>query len=714
MLLSGANERAYGLSAMTTLRLSMPATHARRRRRLANRTTRHLVADPQVLLAFGLVGGAMLVAIVGRDDDIPLLLVLSLLFLAGQAMAALAAPYLRPTSLQRTLILSARFALAIFYVTVVTSRVGDVSFRPTGALFIPIVALAAAQGARQAVIVGLAAIAIYLLPVVYASPEHLTAYTQRAIALAATSIVISIGTRRTISALTVMVRRLGSALAHDRRRSRQVAAVESVGRLLAATGPEPETLDRIVSLLREDLAYDFVSLYLGTSSHMLLVAQRGYDLDSMIEDFDGSSGVLGRVMRTQTLAFVPDVSVDPDYRSASEIVQAEISAPLLVAGELLGIVNVEARATADLDRSDVETMSLVAERLASALALARERERLASRAELFQRLTAFAAAINGTLDPERVQQQIVEGVSTVLDASTVALTILDRATGRHAIRAIAGPDTAYLGLEISPGVGLAGRAIGERILVVDDRYDASTNSLAVAAGGTGDTVAGAAVPLIRDDVVVGALTLVRRDLDRPFGPDELEALPILAGLVALAVTNTFLHADMTELSIRDSLTGLFNRRYLDATITRLEAARSRSQLDDRKRAAVVIFDLDHFGAFNKQHGHQTGDAILRSFADILKRRFRGSDVIARYGGEEFLAVLDGATIDQARAVAEEIRTAFALVRVPGPDGTLLAATVSAGCAGMGTDNDHFVEIIARADVGLVMAKRAGRNRVIAA
>jgi diguanylate cyclase (GGDEF)-like protein len=359
-------------------------------------------------------------------------------------------------------------------------------------------------------------------------------------------------------------------------------------------------------------------------------------------------------------------------------------------------------------------MSLVAERLASALALARERERLASRAELFKRLTAFAAAVNGTLDPERVQQQIVEGVSTVLDASTVALTILDRTTGRHAIKAIAGPDTAYLGLEVSPGVGLAGRAIGERDMVVDDQYDASKNSRAVAAGGTGDTVAGAAVPLIRDGVVVGALTLIRRDLDRPFGPDELEALPILAGLVALAVTNTFLHADMTELSIRDSLTGLFNRRYLDATIARLEAARNRSTRDDRKRAAVVIFDLDHFGAFNKQHGHQTGDAILRSFADILQRRFRGSDVVARYGGEEFLAVLDGATIDQAQVVAEEIRTAFALVRVPGPDGALLAATVSAGCAGMAADDVHFVEIIARADVGLVMAKRAGRNRVIAA
>jgi two-component system cell cycle response regulator len=180
------------------------------------------------------------------------------------------------------------------------------------------------------------------------------------------------------------------------------------------------------------------------------------------------------------------------------------------------------------------------------------------------------------------------------------------------------------------------------------------------------------------------------------------------------VTNTFLHAEVTELSIRDSLTGLFNRRYLDATIARLESARQRRAPDDRGRAAVVIFDLDHFGAFNKQHGHQTGDQVLGAFADIIRKRFRGGDVVARYGGEEFLAVLDGATLDQAHSIAEEIRTSFALVHINGKDGGRLSATVSAGCAAMGADNDRFVDIIARADVGLVMAKRAGRNRVIVA
>jgi len=684
----------------------MTTSHALRRSWLGNRTVRRLLSDPLFLLGSGLVLGALLVAAAGDGRDKSRLVAVSLLFVTAQAIAALSAPYLHPTAAQRTMVTSARFALAIVYVTVATGLIGDPSFRPTGALYIPIVTFAAALGTRQAIIVGVSAIAIYLLPVVYASPEHIVMDTQRAIALGATSIILSIVTRRTVSALTVTVRRLGTALANDRRRSRQLAAVEGVGRLLASTGPSSESLERIVTLLREDLGYDFVSLYLGSERRMRLAAQRGYE--ASIEEFDGSAGVLGRVMRTKTMAFVPDVTADPDYLSASGSVQAEISAPMLVEGELVGVVNIEAQASEDLDQTDVDTMTLVAERLASALALTRERERLASRAELFHRLTTFAATINGTLDPERLQQEIVDGVRQALITTTVALTILDRTTGRYVVKAMAGADQAFLGIEVGHGEGLAGRAIRDRALVVDDRFDVATVATAVAAGATSELLAGAAVPLIRDDVVVGALTIIRSDLDTPFGPDELEALPILAGLVALAVTNTFLHAEVTELSIRDSLTGLFNRRYLDATIARLDSGRVRRRPDDRSRAAVVIFDLDHFGAFNKRHGHQTGDAVLRAFADILRRRFRGSDIVARYGGEEFVAVLEGATVEQARSIAEEIRTAFALVEIVGNDGGRLSATVSSGCAAMGADSALFNDIMAKADVGLVMAnERAG-------
>jgi diguanylate cyclase (GGDEF)-like protein len=696
---------------MTTLGLPVSSSRARRRPWAGNRTIRRLTSDPQALLGVGLVATSMAVAAIGRGGDPSRLIAISVEFLAAQAIAAVAAPYVRPSAIQRAMMASGRFALAILYVTVVTALLGTGEFRPTGALYIPIVALAAAQGTRQAVLVGSAALVLYLLPVLSATPDTLTIDAQRAAALGGTAILLSIGTRRSISALTVTVRRLGAALARDRRRSRQLVAVESVGRLLATTGPAAETLERIVGLLRDDLGYDFVSIYLGSAARLRIAAQAGYD--TVIEEFDGTTGVLGRVMRTKALAFVPDVATDPDYLSASGVVKAEISAPLLVDDDLVGVVNVEARSITDLDASDVETMRLVAERMATALALAGERERLAARADLFRRLTSFATAVNATLDPDRVNQAIVDELADLVVADSVALTVLDRPTGTYVVRAVSGGGQEYVGMPLGSGVGLAGRAIRDRAMVIDHRFNAAEHSAAVAAG-SAPTMAGVGLPLIRDDVVVGALSLLRSDLSRPFAPDELEALPIVAGVVALAITNTFLHAEVIELSVRDALTGLFNRRHLDATVARFEATRARRSPEARDRAAVAIFDLDHFGEINKRHGHQAGDAILRAFADILRGRFRGTDVVARYGGEEFLAILDGATLEQAVAVAEEIRMSFARLAIEGPDGSPISATVSAGCAAMTTDDARFDEIVSRADVGLVLAKRSGRNRVVGA
>jgi diguanylate cyclase (GGDEF)-like protein len=697
---------------MTALRLSVAHARPRRGARRGSRALRRVLGDGQALLAVGLVVTTLLIAAVGATDDAARLIGISVIFLAAQSIAAVAGPHLRPTSSQRALISIARFGLSIFYVAVATGLLKSGEFRPAAALFIPIVALAAAEGARQAFLVGAAAITLYLVPVVTASATDLSIDAQRAVALGGTAVLLSIGTRRSISALTLTVRRLHTSLARDRRRNRQVAAVESVGRLLAATGPSPETLERIVSLLREDLGYDFVSIYLGSSTSVRLAAQRGYD--TVIDVFDGSTGVLGRVMRTRQLAFVPDVSADPDYRSASSLVRSEISAPLLADGELLGIVNVEARATALLDQSDVDTLALVADRMASALALARERETLAERAERFRRLTSFATAVNATLDPDRVHQAIVDEIRDVFACDAVGLTVLDRSTGQYTIRAVAGKQQMYVGLPITPGEGLAGRAIRDRALVLDQRFDPRVHEAAIASGAAADPMIGLAVPLIRDDVVVGAVSIVRDDLEHPFGPEELDALPIVAGLVALAITNTFLHADVTELSVRDPLTGLFNRRHLDAALARLEASRARRPTSRRERAAVVIFDLDHFGAINKQHGHQVGDAILRAFADVLRLRTRSSDLVVRYGGEEFLLVLEDASVADAGRVAEEIRGVFAATAVDGPDGAPIRATVSAGCAGMGADEDRFADIIARADVGLVLAKRSGRDRVVTA
>ena len=187
----------------------------------------------------------------------------------------------------------------------------------------------------------------------------------------------------------------------------------------------------------------------------------------------------------------------------------------------------------------------------------------------------------------------------------------------------------------------------------------------------------ASFPLLRGDTVIGAVTVLRLDLARMFTALEVETMPLIASQIALALNNIELHAQMADAAIRDPLTGLWNRRHLDVSLARLFAARARLEPEMRHPVAVIMFDLDHFGLFNKRHGHIKGDAVLRAFGSILTRRLRSSDLLARFGGEEFLAVLDGASLDEAQQVADEIRRELEAVVFAGVDGEQLYATVSA-------------------------------------
>jgi diguanylate cyclase (GGDEF)-like protein len=261
---------------------------------------------------------------------------------------------------------------------------------------------------------------------------------------------------------------------------------------------------------------------------------------------------------------------------------------------------------------------------------------------------------------------------------------------------------------------MSGRAIRDRVVVAADHFERSQLPAAVSRAEFAEEMSAAAVPLIRDNVVVGALTVARGGLARPFTGPELEILAILGHQAALAVSNAFLHADVTDASLRDPLTGLFNRRFLDESFERLSAERSRMAPSSRPAVAAILFDLDQFGAFNKEHGHRIGDSVLRSFASVLRRRMRKGDLVARYGGEEFLVLLPGTNRESASRIAEEIRLEFRTVAIAGIGGDALGATVSAGCSELDRTQWDYSSLVERADVGLAMAKLGGRDQVVAA
>ena len=672
------------------------------------RTFRRLRNDSHILVSGAVASAAVAAGAIGQSLSLPTLATAAVALMLIQVILAGSSTGLLARSNRDTL----RLAAALVFVGIANALLGPPGNWPVPTLFLPVVALAAAIGRREALWTSALAIVLTVVPLALLREVRDPVTIERAIGLFTTGIVLILGTRRTVSALETALSRARRLLAEDRRRQAHLAAVDEVSRLLAASGPTPEVLDKIMSLFERRLGYRYISIYLGDDQLVRLGAQVGYEVPVL--EFDNSRGVTGRTMRSHELQFIRDTTTDPDYWSAESAVASEICAPLLAGEAFLGTINIESDTR--LDDADVATVKLVADRLAAALALAQERSALADRAESFRRLVGFASSVTASLDVEAVHTSIVEGIRTLVSSEIVSLTTLDHATGRYFVRAGSGLHERYLGVEITIGEGLAGRAIRDRALVVDDTWErARFPRQALARVPKGETppeaLAGIALPLLRDNVVIGALTLVR-PVGQPYDVDEREILQIVAGQAALAVSNAALLAQVTESSLRDALTGLYNRRFLDATLERMDATRSRLEPEDRRPASAILFDLDHFGDLNKRHGHQVGDTVLRGFADVLRSRARASDVVARYGGEEFTIVLEGASRAQTVEVAEAIRERFAELTFDGA-GEQISVTVSAGCAASDDGTETLLELLRIADAGLAMAKRGGRDQVVA-
>jgi diguanylate cyclase (GGDEF)-like protein len=602
---------------------------------------------------------------------------------------------------------TARFVLAIGFIAILT-LVEPRSAATIPILYVPVITLASATSLRNGAAVALAAAATSRITmVVEFGPSAALGQSILPIVVVA---FLAYGTRQVIASLERSLDRVRRIAAKDRRRSRRLRAIEQLGRLLAREGPSAGALDTIMDVLVGTFGHRYTSVYLWDGNALRLGAQRGYE--HPIVEFDLDFGVIGRVARTRRAAFVPDVASDPDYAAADPAVTSEIAIPLLADDLLLGVLNVESTAAERLDHEDLASLLTIADRLAASIALGRERSKLTERAALLGRLTEAFAAIGATLDPASLNAAIARAATTVVGGDIGMLT-LATGDGTYRIAAARGLE-AIVGMTIAPGEGATGRAIESRAAVLDDHLDRAQYPSAARRVLDDAAVAVMAIPMIRHGAVVGAITCVRRDEDHGFTGQEREVAALLAAQATLAVANADLHAETREAAIRDPLTALHNRRFLDDSLARMSAARARQEPSARRPMAAILFDLDHFGDLNNRHGHLVGDAVLRAFAGLLAARFRASDLVARYGGEEFLVVLDGASRDDAVRAAGEIRRAFGELDVVGPGRETIRATVSAGCAALDPANSDLSSMIEVADVGLAMAKSGGRDQVVAA
>ncbi|VXD15762.1 PAS/PAC and GAF sensors-containing diguanylate cyclase [Planktothrix serta PCC 8927] len=183
--------------------------------------------------------------------------------------------------------------------------------------------------------------------------------------------------------------------------------------------------------------------------------------------------------------------------------------------------------------------------------------------------------------------------------------------------------------------------------------------------------------------------------------------------IILETTTT--HGDFIEeythnLSIRDPLTGLFNRRYQEKSLERhLKYAQEHQQA-----LSIIMSDIDYFKNYNDNWGHQAGDVILQEISKFLMQNIRQSDVACRYGGEEIMLILPGASLEEAKGLGEKLRLGIQKLSLEKTDQFLQKITLSLGIASFPEHGLSSLEITQSADTALYRAKAKGRNCTITA
>ena len=205
---------------------------------------------------------------------------------------------------------------------------------------------------------------------------------------------------------------------------------------------------------------------------------------------------------------------------------------------------------------------------------------------------------------------------------------------------------------------------------------------------------------------VEGILLVDNSLSkRPIPDHTITVLTLIGQTAGSAVNNAKRFAQTLQVSIKDDLTGIHNRRYFNERLTdELE----RVARYPKEPASLVMVDIDLFKAVNDAHGHQAGDAVLVWFAKLLAAGLRKSDTVARYGGEEFAILLINTGKQMALEVAEDLRRQIESNSLPE---TGVQITASFGVASFGEDATSVEHLMAQADKALYAAKAQGRNRV---
>ncbi len=361
--------------------------------------------------------------------------------------------------------------------------------------------------------------------------------------------------------------------------------------------------------------------------------------------------------------------------------------------------------------AEPELLSAFADLAADAVVRARVLQSSEDLTVAFEAAQDLSNRLAAQKDSYQVSRLLLLSAQQIASPEMVAVVLADDASSRYVVKVAEGWAHDYVGREVAldEKTWAAWVVRSKEEPHLDGRFAAQKERMPILVLDEPASNAEAllAVPLRERSGNVGALVLTGRE--DAFSAVTREVLQVIANQAAAVIGTLRVIDRITQIAVRDGLTGLFNRRAFQELLERTVARQQRQG----GGFGLVLLDIDHFKKLNDTHGHPAGDEALKQVAAVLRQHSRAGDEPARFGGEEFVVVLASGDLSSATQAAERLRRELEKTTVRFAGGSI-RLTASFGVAIWPRDGEQASALLAAADKALYAAKQGGRNRVVAA
>jgi diguanylate cyclase (GGDEF)-like protein/putative nucleotidyltransferase with HDIG domain len=310
----------------------------------------------------------------------------------------------------------------------------------------------------------------------------------------------------------------------------------------------------------------------------------------------------------------------------------------------------------------------------------------------------IARTFGTSLKVEQTLEILVDKVGHVVPFDTCAVYFYDEGKGKACVRHVVGKHAKLLNTRcIGPGEGVTGFALANRTPVKQLHPSLDFTDLPTEV--EIDYSAMASLPLFKDDVLIGAISVYSSELDE-YTDDHMRLLETVTRLASDALANAMQHAQAESHALTDPLTGLPNARALTLRFDQ-EAARARRT---NRTFQVLMLDLDEFKNVNDSYGHKVGDKMLREMAGLIQTQLREYDFLARYAGDEFVALVQEVVGSQVDELCTRIESAVSQFTLSAGRGRHARVGISLGTATFGMDGETLDQLLMNADAAMYRVK----------